>query len=181
MPIIAPRLDLAPLSAEALDALIAGDAVTLEALTGARFPRPLAAPPLMEDALPFMRDALRGDPAAADWGPYLMVLRETGEAIGSAGFSGPPNGDGSVLMGYSVYPSFQGQGLASEAANALVDWALRQPGVHQVCATIAPWHQASQRVAAKAGLRRTDRVAHDPDEGLVEVWERSQPYAISSP
>lgn len=175
MPITAPRLDLAPLSVEALDALIAGDGKRLEALTGARFPRPLAAPPLMEDALPFMRDALRGNPAAAAWGPYLMLLRETGEAIGSAGFTGAPDGDGSVLMGYSVYPSFQGQGLASEAAAALVHWALRQAGVRQVRATIPPWHRASQRVAAKAGLRRTDRVEHDPDEGLVEVWERSRP------
>ena len=174
MPITAPRLDLAPLSVEALDALIAGDGDRLEALTGARFPRPLAAPPLMEDALPFMRDALRGDPASAAWGPYLVVLRETGEAIGSAGFTGPPNGDGSVLMGYSVYASFQGQGLASEAAAALVSWALRQAGVRQVRATIPPWHRASQRVAEKAGLCRTGRVVHDPDEGLVEVWERSR-------
>ena len=174
MTVVSARLDLAPLCAEALDALIAGDGVTLEAMTGARFPRPLAAPPLMEDALPFMRDALRGDPAAAAWGPYLLVLRATGQAVGSAGFSGAPNDDGIVVMGYSIYPAFQGQGLASEAAAALTDWALRQPGVRQVQATIPPEHRASQRVAEKAGLRRTDRVAHDPDEGLVEVWQRSR-------
>ena len=40
------RLDLPPLTATALDALIAGDRAALEAETGARFPEPLAAPPL---------------------------------------------------------------------------------------------------------------------------------------
>jgi hypothetical protein len=29
-------------------------------------------------------------------------------------------------------------------------------------------------VAAHAGLRRTDRMETDPDEGPVEVWERSR-------
>ena len=57
---------------------------------------------------------------------------------------------------------------------ALATWALGQPGVTRVEATIRPDHAASQRVAAKAGLRRTERVEQDPDEGLVEVWERTR-------
>ena len=166
------RLDLVPLSVAALEALIAGDRQRLEAETRARFPAPLAAPPLMEEALPFMRDSLRDDAENARWGPYLMVLRETGEAIGSAGFTGKPDGDGVVTLGYSIDPDHQGRGFASEAAAALVAWALDQPGVGSVQATIPPLHVASQRVAAQAGLRPTDRVENDPDEGPVEVWER---------
>jgi RimJ/RimL family protein N-acetyltransferase len=166
------RLDLIPLPTAALDALIAGDRQRLEAETGARFPAPLAAPPLMEDALPFMRDSLREDAENARWGPYLMVLRETGEAVGSAGFTGKPGGDGIVTLGYSIYSEFQRRGIASEAATALVAWAVAQPGVRSVRATIPPGHSASQRVAAHAGLRRTSLVEHDPDEGSVEVWER---------
>jgi RimJ/RimL family protein N-acetyltransferase len=126
----------------------------------------------MEEALPFMRDSLREDVENARWGPYLMVLRETGEAVGSAGFTGKPYGNGVVTLGYSIYPDHQGRGFASEAAAALVAWALDQPGVGSVQATIPPAHVASQRVAAQAGLRRTDRVENDPDEGPVEVWER---------
>jgi hypothetical protein len=52
------RLRLAPLTAGALDALIDNDRARLEAFTGARFPEPLPAPPLMEDALPSLRDEL---------------------------------------------------------------------------------------------------------------------------
>jgi RimJ/RimL family protein N-acetyltransferase len=164
------RLDLFPLTTEALDALIAGDRGALEAATGATFPEPLRAPPLMEDALPFFRDLVR-EGKAGNFGPFLLVLRETGEAVGAAGFTGAPDEDGVVLLGYSVYPTFQGQGLAAEAGRALVAWALARPEIRRVRATIPPDHVASQRVAAAAGLRRTGRGAMNEDAGLVDVWE----------
>ena len=174
LPPASPRLEFRPLTLEALEALIAGDRAALEAETLARFPQPLSAPPAMEDALPVMRDGLRDDSESAVWGPFLIVAKQSGEAVGSAGFSSRPDPDQYRLFGYSVYPSFQGQGIASEAASALVAWALTQPGMRGVRATIPPWHVASQRVAAHAGLRRTGRMETDPDEGPVEVWERSR-------
>jgi RimJ/RimL family protein N-acetyltransferase len=167
------RLDLLPLTVDALEALIARDQPALEAATGARFPVPLAAPPLMDDALPYFRDALLANPDAAPWWARLLVVRETGEVAGAAGFTGGPDADGTVTLGYSIYPSCQRQGLASEAAATLVAWALAQPGVRVVRATIPPGHIASERVAENAGLRRTGRLVDDPDEGPVEVWERS--------
>ena len=173
-PLASRRLDLSPLTIAALEALIAGDRPGLETATGARFPEPLAAPPLMDDALPHFRDVLLASPETEPWGPYLLILRESREAAGSAGFAGPPDATGTVTLGYSVYPVFQRRGIASEAAEALAGWALTQPGVHRVRATIPPRHIASQRVAASAGFRRTGLVEDDPDEGPVEVWERSR-------
>lgn len=166
------RLDLIPLTVEALEALMAGDRTTLETATGARFPVPIEPPPLTSDVLSWFRDVLRDDPAISPWWARLIVVRETAEAAGSIGFSGRPEQDGSVLFGYSVYPSHQQQGIATEAAMGLVDWGLAQPGVLLVRATIAPGHVASERVATHAGLRRTGRIIVDPDEGPVEVWER---------
>jgi RimJ/RimL family protein N-acetyltransferase len=173
-PPASPRLEFRPLTIEAVEAFIAGDRQVLEAQTRATFPEPLSAPPAMDHALPAMRDSLRDAPASAFWGPFLIVLPETGQAVGSAGFLSQPDRDGHRDFGYSVYPSFQGRGIASEAASALVAWALAQPGTSCVRATIPPWHVASQRVAAHAGLRRTGGMEIDPDEGPVEVWERSR-------
>ena len=173
-PPASPRLEFRPLTIEAIEALVAGDREALEAETLARFPEPLSAPPEMDHALPDMRDSLCDDPESAAWGPFLIVAKETGEAVGSAGFTSLPDRDGYRALGYSVYPSFQGQGIASEAASALVAWALTQPGMRGVRATIPPWHVTSQRVAAHAGLRRTCRMETDPDEGPVEVWEWSR-------
>ena len=172
-PPASPRLEFRPLTIAAIEALIAGDREALEAETRATFPEPLSAPPEMDHALGAIRDSLRDDPESAYWGPFLIVLK-TGEAVGSAGFVTQSSRDGQRELGYSIYAQFQGRGLASEAASALVAWALAQPGTGGVRATIPPWHVASQRVAAHAGLRPTGRMETDPDEGPVEVWERSR-------
>ena len=166
------RLDLRPATVAALEALIAGDRERLQASAGATFPAPLTAPPLTEDALPHFRDVLRADPTAAAWWGRWLVARESGTVVGMAGFAGAPDEQGTVTLGYSVYPAMQRQGFAAEAAAALTDWALAQPGVRRVRATIPPEHVASQRVAARAGLTRTG--LGETDEGQVEVWERLQ-------
>ncbi|MBA3416514.1 MAG: GNAT family N-acetyltransferase [Chloroflexia bacterium] len=164
------RLLLPPLSADAIQSLIDGDKERLEALTGAWFPRPLAPPPLMADALPFFRDRLRDDPAIAPWWVRLIVRRDSGKAIGSAGFTGRPDVDGAVTLGYAVYPPFQNHGYATEAVRALTAWALRQPGVATIRATVPPSNAPSLRVVAKAGFHRAGETIVD-DEGEVEVWE----------
>ena len=46
------RLELSPLSLEAIEVLLQGDAARLRELTGATFPRPVAPPPYMAEALP---------------------------------------------------------------------------------------------------------------------------------
>lgn len=165
------RLELLPLTVDALDALIAGDANRLRRLTGAVFPTPVDAPPLMADALPFFRDRLRAQPDEGPWWARLIVQRASGTAVGSAGFSGPPAEDGIVTVGYSVYPAHQRRGYASEAVSALVVWALTQPGVTHVRATIPPTNVPSRRVAEIAGLRPTGEVSWDDEAGEVEIWQ----------
>lgn len=168
------RTDLLPLTAAALDALIHGDRERLEALTGARFPVPLAPPPLMDDVLSFIRDRLLADPGEAGWWACLIVSRDTGEAVGSVGLGGRPDGEGTVLLGYSVYPAFEGRGYATEAARALAASALEQADVLRVRATIPPDHAPSLRVAAKLGMRQVGP-AHDGEVGDVIVFELQRP------
>jgi ribosomal-protein-alanine N-acetyltransferase len=164
------RLMLAPFGVEAMEALIARDVEGLEEVTGTVFPRPLEAPSGNEDALPFFRDRLREEPAIAPWWMRVVVRRETREAVGTAGFVGEPDEAGTVTVGYAIYPAFRGRGYATEAVRGLVGWALAQPRVEKVQATIAPENTPSRRVAAKAGLRRVGTVAGE-DEAEMEVWE----------
>ena len=92
------RLELRPLGAEAVGALLAGDGERLRQLTGARFRTP-APPPYMADALPVVHDRLRARPVEAPWWNWLAVDRDTGEAVGSVAFGGPVDADGAVLVG----------------------------------------------------------------------------------
>jgi RimJ/RimL family protein N-acetyltransferase len=61
-------------------------------------------------------------------------------------------------VAWVVGVEWQGQGFASEAARALVDW-LTGRGVDEVVAHVHPDHRASEVVAARAGLRLTTELA----------------------
>lgn len=153
-----PRLFLVPFTADAIDALLAGDYARLEALTGYAFPLPLRPPPLLEEVLPLVRDRLRADPASLGWWTWLTVDKATNQVTGALGFGGPPDEEGGVMIGYATYPGAAHHGFATEATRALVDWALGQPGVTRVCASIPPENAAARRVAEKVGMRVAGKV-----------------------
>ncbi|MEU8397130.1 GNAT family N-acetyltransferase [Nonomuraea sp. NPDC048892] len=88
------------------------------------------------------------------YGHRQIVERESGLVIGSIGLFWPPS-DGVVELGYGVVPSRRGLGYASEATQALVEFALTAPEVSVVRATVELTNPASVRVLEKAGLRRT--------------------------
>ena len=159
------RLDLVQLDGPAIDAWIRRDARKLLQVTGARFPEPVDAPPLFDADLPRIQELLKATP---DSGPWLFVLRETAEPVGAGGTSAM--GDGTLFLGYSVWPRHQRRGYASEAVRALCAHGLAQPGVTRLRATIPIGHVASERVVERAGFRRVAK-DFDPDVGDVGVFE----------
>ncbi|HYS10564.1 MAG TPA: GNAT family protein [Myxococcales bacterium] len=162
------RLELVQLDAPCIAAWIARDGQRLEDLTGARFPEPVDAPPLFDADLPRI---LKTFEEGRDSGPWLFVLRETAEPVGAGGTA--PMGDGTLFIGYSIWPRHQRRGYASEAVQALCEHGLAQPGVTRIRATIPVGHVASERVAQRAGLRRVGK-DFDPDAGDVGVFELSR-------
>jgi RimJ/RimL family protein N-acetyltransferase len=103
---------------------------------------------------------------------FSMVHRESGIAIGSCGFKGPPAGDGVVEIAYGVDTEHQGKGYATEAATALVIFAFSER-VRVVRAHTLPETNASTRVLTKCGFRYVGDVI-DPEDGLVWRWEKRQ-------
>ncbi len=166
-PIETARLTLRPFSVAIIDALLAGDRERLEVLSCGRFPEPLQPPPLMDDALTFMREQMLAAPEA--WPAWYAIERVRGLVVcaGGAGFGGGE--DGVVVLGYSVYPAFEGRGFATEFAAALIEWVRARPGVTAVEATIPPWNAGSVRVAEKLGMRLAG-TAQDDEVGEVLVY-----------
>jgi GNAT superfamily N-acetyltransferase len=72
---------------------------------------------------------------------FSMVQRDTGIAVGSCGFKGPPAEDGAVEIAYGVDPDHQRKGYATEAAEALVAFAVASGQVRVVRRPHAPRHQ----------------------------------------
>lgn len=103
---------------------------------------------------------------------FAVVHRNDGCVIGSAAFKGAPDDDGMVEIAYGIAPSYEGRGYATEAAKALVAFALERVDVTTIRAHTKPENGASARVLSKCGFQNLGEVM-DPDDGLVWRWERS--------
>ncbi|MEW2516960.1 GNAT family N-acetyltransferase [Actinacidiphila alni] len=87
------------------------------------------------------------------WGVFAIQRSEDLVAVGGAGFHGPPD-SGAVEIGYDLSESARGAGWATDAARALSQWALGQPGVLVVLATTEPDNRPSQAVLERVGFVR---------------------------
>ncbi|MER7763720.1 GNAT family N-acetyltransferase [Streptomyces sp. NPDC097619] len=111
------------------------------------------------------------DPAVSWWNWVVRLEEEgclTGTVQATVTVAGGPDGGPAAEVAWVVGTAWQGRGIASEAARALVDW-LRENGIGAVAAHVRPDHAASGAVAAAAGLVPTG----DRQDGEV-VW-RSGP------
>lgn len=82
---------------------------------------------------------------------YAVRARADGRMLGNCGLFTGRTGSAEPEIGYEIRRSCQGQGLATEAAAAVLDDALAS-GISRVWATIRPHNTASLRVAAKIGM-----------------------------
>jgi RimJ/RimL family protein N-acetyltransferase len=109
---------------------------------------------------------------ASGWLLWYVVRRpdtdvERRVLIGNGGFTGAPDPSGSVEIGYSLLPSWQGQGYGTELTAALVSWAFSHAPVERVLAVTYPALPASIRVLEKNGFQHSCRGA----DGRSVVFE----------
>ena len=102
---------------------------------------------------------------------FAMAERDSGLAVGSCGFKGPPDAEGAVEIAYGLDPAFQGRGYAKEAAAALVRFALQDDRVNVVRAHTLPEKNPSGSVLTANAFECLGEVI-DPEDGLVWRWER---------
>ncbi len=110
---------------------------------------------------------------------FFIIEKTTGTVIGSAGFKGPPDGEGMVEIAYGIVPMRQGQGFATEAAGALLQFAAADPRVRLLRAHTLPEANASTHVLRKCGFVHIGDVV-DPEDGPVWRWERSAAHIGAS-
>lgn len=113
-------------------------------------------PAVMMDTLDMHLVRLETDPSlAAGWLTWGIIVCDAdgGRTLaGTVGFSGRPDSNRSVHLGFSIIPEFEGLGFVTEAAHALVDWAFRQPGVKRITAQAHAQHVAYVRVLQRLGM-----------------------------
>jgi RimJ/RimL family protein N-acetyltransferase len=154
-PIRTGRLTLLPLRAEHAEEMAAALADPgLHAFIG-------GAPLSPQDLRARYERLVAGSPdPAVSWCNWVIQLRDPGCLVGTvqATISGTGTAPPVAEVAWVVGTLWQGQGIATEAARALVAW-LGQQSVPAVIAHIHPDHQASAAVAAAAGLTPTDQLS----------------------
>jgi RimJ/RimL family protein N-acetyltransferase len=124
-------------------------------------------PEILADALPIFLEWIEAAPDQVGWYVWYAMIRAPREAsdmlagvvgdilIASGGFKGPPQ-DGTVEIGYSVLPQYQGHGYAAEMVRALIDWAFAQPGVLRIVAETTEENVASMRLLKRQGFTNAE-------------------------
>lgn len=102
------------------------------------------------EVIPYSYNALKLNPSLAGWWIYLFIHAADKTLIGFGGFKGTPDDSGMVEIGYEIIPSYQKQGLATEAAHTLIDYALTHPFVKVIQAHTLTASNASTHVLKKS-------------------------------
>lgn len=102
--------------------------------------------------------------------PSAWMMVEDGEIVGLISPTQPLDpADRSLLIGYGVAPTRQGQGAATRAVADLVAWARDDDRVLALTAETSVDNPASQTVLARNGFQRVGE-REDVEDGPLICW-----------
>ena len=95
-----------------------------------------------------------------EWFAMWMIELKDGTHIGDFCFKGlEPNGVAEI--GYGILEEYQGQGYATEAVRAVVDWAFHHPDVTVIEAETTSDNTSSKRVLEKCGFIANGKIGEE--------------------
>jgi [ribosomal protein S5]-alanine N-acetyltransferase len=100
-------------------------------------------------------------------GLLAVERKAAGDVIGYCGLVDSGRGaGGEPELAFELLRRVWGQGYATEASLAVLDWA-RSSGYERLWATVWEWNAASRRVLAKVGFTETELKEVDPMHGTT--------------
>jgi len=88
------------------------------------------------------------------WFQFAIELKETHQLVGDCGLSVLVQDARQAQLGITLARAHQGQGLATEAVNAVLDYAFINLDLHRVIATVDVENVRSAALMERVGLRR---------------------------
>ncbi len=111
------------------------------------------------------------------FGAWALVHQQSQQLIGHCGLhylaSSPE-----VELTYTIHPNYWRQGLATEAAAAVLDWGFEQLNLPQIVGVTGPDNAASQRVMQKLGMQYQKNMQYNGSEVLYYALSQAE-YALS--
>jgi ribosomal-protein-alanine N-acetyltransferase len=114
--------------------------------------------------------------AFPQWMNLMMELRDEQKVVGCVGIGVTNKEQGQASIGWMLGCRYQGQGLATEAAQALVDFGFGSMGLHRIFARTGNANTRSWHLMERLGMRRE---AHFHQSHKVrDEWDDEFVYAI---
>jgi RimJ/RimL family protein N-acetyltransferase len=131
--------------------------------------------PTVEEVRDGIRKHISSHYSDHGFGLLAAELRETEEVVGRVGFlTTEIDESADAELHYHLAPGAWGNGLATEAVRAVLDWGFGDRHLSRVIAAIHPDNHASRRVAEKCGLTYW-REVELPGAGTFQVYEVRPP------
>ena len=115
---------------------------------------------------------VKEDPTTNKWFVRFIVLRSSGEIIGSTSFHGVPDEVGMMEIGIGIEEQFWNNGYAKEALRGMWNWVCHEPGVRTLRYTVSPSNLASVKIIESFGFAHTGQQI-DEEDGPEDIYEMS--------
>lgn len=112
------------------------------------------APRSREEAKEELEWHMHGHPRHPELGLWVTIHKETGKFIGRCGLlPWAIDGQDEVEVAYTIAEAYQGQGLGTEAAQAILNYGFEKLDLMRLICLIDSDNIASQKVAGKIGMK----------------------------
>jgi len=122
--------------------------------------------------LPHRIPKVKSNPAFAEIGIILAVLKSTKEIIGSAGFHNFPDSNGMIEIGFGIVDEKQNNGFGQELLLGMWRMIIKRDDVKILRYTVAPDNGPSMHIIEKYGFEKVGEQT-DPEDGLELIYEQS--------
>jgi len=130
---------------------------------------------LMDDSGPlaWRVPQINVDQSLNRWFVRWIVLRESGEIVGSTSFHGAPDENGMIEIGLGIHEDFRNRGIAREALQGMWRWVLTNPNVKVLRYTVSITNEPSIRIIEYFGFERKGQ-QQDEIDGPEDIYEMSR-------
>ncbi|HTM00730.1 MAG TPA: GNAT family N-acetyltransferase [Candidatus Omnitrophota bacterium] len=132
----------------------------------------------LDDARAYIRDRTLAQYDRVGFGMYVVSLVHGGEVVGSCGLIRRESLE-DVDIGFAFLARHRGQGYATEAAAAVLEYGVRSMGLTRIVAIVSPDNHRSIRILERIGMRYERMVRLPGEEEEIPLYAYKAPDAAA--
>lgn len=132
--------------------------------------------PAMEDHI---REKLLPTFGTNGFGMWLLELKSSSRPVGVCGLVDRDGFEG-IDLGYALLKDFRGQGIAREAASAVLAFNIETLGINSLFAIVSPDNEPSKSLLKAIGFTWRDQIKFPATDDPIDVYDWAAPIVPKS-